>query len=326
MQYRYLSILLLFLFACKAEKGYKTHSGQAQGTTYLIKYESITGEEYDEEIDSIFEAIDHNFSTYLSNSIVSDFNNSLKGIVVNENFIDLWEKCWELNIEIDGYFDPTLYSVFEAYKKMSSEILDSHLILTALDHTGMPLIVLKEDSLIKKDADVKLNFNAVAQGYTVDVLAQFLADKELVNYMVEVGGEVYAKGINSKGITWTIGIDKPIIEGEGRQLISTLKLDDLSLATSGNYRKYVEIDGKKMGHIINPKTGFPGYTDILSVSVLTRYCYRADALATGLMNMSSEEIKEFDQGSEDVQLILIELIDGDTSIYASPELRDKISL
>ncbi len=324
MRYKYYGIVLLFFLACKPEKGFKTCSGLAQGTTYLIKYESNTGREYNKEIDSIFYSIDQNFSNYISHSVISDFNRSERGIVVDSVFIDLWEKCWELNIEIDGYFDPTLSSVFEAYELMPEDNLDSQLIFTALEFTGMHLISLKEDSLIKKDPAVKINLNAIAQGYTVDVLAEFLSANGITNFMVEVGGEVYARGVNEKGISWTIGIDKPL--EKGRQLISTLKLDKMSLATSGNYRKFREIDGKKIGHIINPKTGFPGYSTILSVSVLTRYCYRADALATGLMNMSSSEIKEFDRKSKDVQLILIELVDGDTSIYISPELSDKVNL
>jgi thiamine biosynthesis lipoprotein len=324
MKYSYYFILLLVLLACKPQKGYKVYSGEAQGTTFLIKYESTTGYEFDEEIDSIFQSLDQSFSTYLSGSVISDFNQSENGVLVDRVFADLWEKCWELNIETDGYFDPTLSTVFEAYESMSKDILDSNLVYEALQHTGMPLVSLKGDSLIKRDTRVKINLNAVAQGYTVDILSEFLSGKGINNFMVEVGGEVYAIGKNDKGLTWTIGIDKPI--EQGRQLITTLKLDAMSMATSGNYRKFKEIDGKKMGHIINPKTGFPGYSNILSVSVLTRYCYRADALATGLMNMSSQEIKEFDQNMNDVQLILIELNEGDTSIYVSRELREKVSL
>jgi len=324
MWYNYFIIFLLTLLACKEQSGYKVYSGEAQGTTFLIKYESFTGEKYDEGIDSIFLSMDQNFSTYLSGSIVNNFNLSENGIVVNPVFIDLWEKCWELNIETDGYFDPTLSRVFEAYDSMSKDIFDSALIFDALLHTGMPLISLKSDSLIKRDPAVKINFNAIAQGYTVDLIADYLAGEGIKNYMVEVGGEVYANGKNEKGKIWRIGIDKPI--ERGRHLISTLNLSAMSLATSGNYRKFVEIGGKKMGHIINPKTGFPGYSNILSVSVLTRYCYRADALATGLMNMSSREIKEFDQEMDDIQIVLIELNEGDTSIYVSPGLRENVSL
>ena len=188
------------------------------------------------------------------------------------------------------------------------------------------ITLLKQDSYYK-GGDSSSNFDhpdAIDWVQLISDLLQLIEGKGINNFMVEVGGEVYAIGKNDKGLTWTIGIDKPI--EQGRQLITTLKLDAMSMATSGNYRKFKEINGKKMGHIINPKTGFPGYSNILSVSVLTRYCYRADALATGLMNMSSQEIKEFDQNMNDVQLILIELNEGDTTIYVSRELREKVGL
>ncbi len=319
-----LRIVMFFVIAglvlgCGRQGEYEVISGEAQGTTFSIKFKNKAELDLEEDIDSILVSMDMLFSTYVDKSMISEFNRSTIGIEVNDEFIDLWEKCWELNIESDGYFDPTLSPVFDVYTKMKETGLDSSLIEEALSHTGMHLVSLQDKNLIKKDRNLRLNLNAVAQGYSVDIISEFLDNKGIKNYMVEIGGELYARGKNDKGKVWTIGVDKP--KDGPRELIGSIELDGLSMATSGNYRKFVEVDGKRMGHIINPRTGFPGYSNILSISVLAENCYRADALATALMTRSSEEIKEFDDSTDDIQIILIELIEKDTSIYISKGLK-----
>ena len=315
--------LSIFL-SCKEKNGYVEYHGEAQGTTFLIKYHTAEEKELQEEIDSIFNRMDALFSGYKEDSYVSRFNSSKEGLPVDYDFLDLWEKCWELSIETDGYFDPTLSPVIKIYREMKSQSIDSASIEEALSHTGMPLVIHSGDSLKKKDPHLKIDLDAVAQGYTVDVLSRFLEKQGSDNYLIEVGGEVYAKGKNEKNKKWTIGIDKPI-QGE-RKMLTTIEMDGSSMATSGNYRKFKEIGGKKVGHILNPKSGYPMETNVLSVSVISRFCYRADALATALMNRSVADIKDFDAGNNDVQIILVEVADSDTLIYVSPELSEKIKL
>ena len=311
---------VLILLACRSGSVYETYSGEAQGTTFTIKFKNDGDLDLEDDIDSILVSMDMLFSTYVEESMISEFNKSTIGIEVNEEFIGLWEKCWELNIETDGHFDPTLSPVFEAYSQMEKSGLDSSLIDEALEHTGMHLVSLQENNLIKKDRELKLNFNAIAQGYSVDVVSNHFRKLGIKDFMVEIGGEVFAQGVNEKKKVWTIGVDKP--QDGPRELIGKLELDGLAMATSGNYRKFTEVDGQIMGHIINPKTGFPGYSNILSVSVIARECYRADALATALMTWSSEEIKEFETSTEDIQIILIEMIDNQVKVYVSKDLKE----
>jgi thiamine biosynthesis lipoprotein len=294
------------------------YQGEAQGTTFVVKYYSKTAEDFEEAIDSMLLEMDFLFSTYKEDSWISQFNNSKKGLPINRDFMDLWEKCWELNIETDGYFDPTLSKVFKTYAAMNSSVLDSAEVIQALSHTGMHLIVLRHDSLVKKDALVEINLNAVAQGYSVDVIASFLEMKNIKNFLVEIGGEVRSSGVNENGNRWTIGIDKP--QQGRRDLFAKAALKDQSLATSGNYRQFKEINGKKIGHIINPKTGFPVSTNVLSASVFAQACYRADALATAIMNWTVPDIIEFDQNTQGMSLLLIYLDQGDTVDYVSPDL------
>lgn len=317
------ALICVYLFACMPTDQYLVYYGEAQGTTFSIKYRSSHGENFEPEIDSILELMDMLFSGYISNSQVSELNNSTKGILMDYRFKDLWEKCWELNIKSDGLFDPTLAPLFETYKKMNKDLFDSNLIFRSLENTGMQLFSIKGDSLVKKNAAARVDFDGVAQGYSVDVIRDYLLKNGISDLLVELGGEVYAIGKNDKGESWTIGIDKPVF-GE-RELIAKIKPDGLAMATSGNYRKFREIAGKKVGHIINPKTGFPAYTNVLSVSVFSKDCYYADALATSLMNLNSDEIRTFDNDNDDIGVIIIELTNGDTTLYVSPELGDKIS-
>lgn len=313
-----LLVIILLFFSCTKEP-YQVYTGEAQGTTFSIKFMSPFQKSYEAEIDSIFTSMDDLFSTYKEGTFINKFNKSERGIPLNPDFKELWEFCWELSIESNGYFDPTLAPVFDFYREFNGKDLDTALLMQTLSHTGMPLISISNDSLIKRDAEASINLNAIAQGYTVDVIANFLFKKGIVDMMVEVGGEVYAIGKNDKSKTWTIGIDKPKIDGS-RELMASIKLDGKAMATSGNYRKFTVMNGKRMGHILNPKTALPSFSNVLSISVLNKDCYRADALATALMNMTSSEIKDYDANNDGIEIVLIELIESDTVLYSSPGL------
>ena len=172
-------------------------------------------------------------------------------------------------------------------------VIDSMTIDSLLSFTGYKLVSLENNKLIKKDLRVKLDFNAIAQGYTVDLLASFLESREINNYLVELGGEVKAKGKKNNEY-WTVGIDKPNESyTEGRPLQAIVKLRDKALATSGNYRKYIEENGRKYGHIINPITGYPAKNNLLSATVIAPDCMTADAYATAFMVMGVNRAKEF---------------------------------
>ena len=162
--------------------------------------------------------------------------------------------------------------------------IDSTKISDVLSNIGFDKISLIEDSVLPKN--MKLDFNAIAQGYTVDLIANFLQKKGIYNYLINVGGELIASGKNEDGKIWSIGIDKPSneIDNDDR-FIQTIYLRDMALATSGNYRKFYVKDGKKYSHIINPITGFPSSNRLLSVTVVHKNCMTADAYATAFMVM-----------------------------------------
>ena len=175
-----------------------------------------------------------------------------------------------------------------------------------LKFVGFDLIKLKGNKVVKKDSRVCLDFNAFAQGYSVDVVSEFLNTKGIKSYIVEIGGELYAKGKQITGDNWVVGIEKPIDNQEtGNPLTATAKLENMAVATSGNYRKFIIENGIKYAHHIDPKTGYPTKNNLLSASVFSKECISSDAYATGVLVMGLEEAKKFLAKHKELQAYLI---------------------
>jgi thiamine biosynthesis lipoprotein len=297
-----LSLLLVSTFAlsCSQVKDpkYIENSGRAQGTTYQIKYESPEGSDYGDDIEAIFKRIDLSMSTYVPTSLISTVNKGDTLVHVDTLFMDVINRSIEIAKETNGDFDPTIgplvrlwgFGFDEVRQDVSEDMVRDNLELTGYEH-----IELIEDS-VKIPQGFQIDFNAIAQGYTVDHIADYLEGFNIKNYMVEVGGEVKAKGVNQTGEVWKIGVDKPVeeIAEDGRfQFIVTL--DHKALATSGNYRKFWvdEETGARYSHTIDPKTGYPAGNSLLSVSIISESAMDADAYATVCMVKGVEECKEF---------------------------------
>lgn len=298
-------ILILFtiavsLFACSNSTNQEAKEipqvyieGEAQGTTYHIKYIDNGQINFKKEIDSILIAIDNSVSTYLSTSLISQLNKDVDTVLVDSIFKAVFLKSIEISEATNNALDVTLAPVINAYgwgfKNRST--ISPNLIDSLLQYVGVSNFELKGDTLIKVLPNAMLDFNAIAQGYSVDLLANFLDKKLVSNYMIELGGEVVTKGKNGDGEWWRLGIDKPIENSESRILSAILSLENQALATSGNYRKFYEEDGVKYSHTINPKTGYPVTHSLLSASVVAKTCIEADGYATAFMVLGVEESK-----------------------------------
>jgi thiamine biosynthesis lipoprotein len=158
---------------------------------------------------------------------------------------------------------------------------------------------------IKADSNVQIDVNAIAQGYSVDVLSRYLESEGVFNYLVEIGGEIRASGNKPNQEPWTVGIDKPAEGNLERELALSVELKNSSLATSGNYRKFVEINGQKFGHTLDPRTGYPAKTDVLSATVLANDCMTADAYATALMVLGYQQARKLIELDDSLEAILI---------------------
>lgn len=208
-------------------------------------------------------AIDLSMSTYKPNSTISKFNQSDSGLVVDPLLAEVYKKSIIIYRQTNGLFDPTVAPLVNAwgFGKDTIAINDS-LIIDSLRHlVGLDNTELKENLfLYKKMPGIQLDFNAIAQGYSVDLIADYLEKNNIIHYMVEIGGEIKTKGKNANGEDWKIGIDKPIENSNKRELSTIISLTDKAMATSGNYRKFYIKNGKKYSHTINPITGYPAET------------------------------------------------------------------
>jgi thiamine biosynthesis lipoprotein len=304
-----LLILFAFLASCDQTAKITEHkaSGNALGTTYHITYIAKEIDSLESKIDSIVFAINHGLSTYQKNSLISAFNSNSNEIWNNprdadhfmndmQHFVEMVSLSKKITDKTNGAFDASGAAVFEYYLTCKNEgvLMDSANVSEMLKHQGMDKIIFDPNGFpIKEDSLLTLNFNAIAKGYLVDVIAEYLEAKGAERYMVEVGGEVKVKGKNSENKSWQIGVNVPLVEANPNDFFKVLEVENVSMATSGNYQNYYIVDGKLIGHTIDPRTGKPIISNLKSASVLHTDCAVADAYATTCMVMGLDSAKLF---------------------------------
>ncbi|MEC7863613.1 MAG: FAD:protein FMN transferase, partial [Bacteroidota bacterium] len=305
----YLFILILYACSHSDHRILVKNSGEVQGSYFHIQYLSEHGENYRLQIDSIFLEIDSSLSIYKDYSLISKLN---KGDDVRTDtlFNTVFMAAKKVFLESEGKFDCSTYPLVKAWGFYDNQFVDSMIIdslkfRNILQFVGFEKVSLIADSLVLPKG-MSLDFNSIAQGYTVDVIAQFLESKGDSNYLVEVGGELLAKGKNADGNIWRVGIDKPAdnINNNDRFLF-ILDLENKALATSGNYRKFYEKDGVKYAHTIDPFTAFPANNRLLSVTVIHDNCMLADAYATAFMVMGIRKSKQFAKLHPEIEVYLV---------------------
>ena len=325
----YLFVLIICACTPSDNKILVANSGETQGTYYHIKYLSSQGESFQFQIDSLLTEIDSSVSIYKPYSIISKLNDG-EEIKTDEIFNLVYFDALHVGRNTEGYFDCTvspLVKYWGFYNNDTNEVkVDSVAIQSIMKKVGLDKMTW-EDSTVVLAEGVKLDFNAIAQGTSVDLIAMLLEEKGILNYLIEVGGELKAKGINADGNVWRVGIDKPSEEIDFQNRFQfILDLKDKALATSGNYRKFYVRDGVKYAHTINPKTGFPSQNRLLSVTVVTSDCSLADAYATAFMAMGLKKTKQIIKTLDDDIEIYIVYTDknGDWKVYMSPEMKKRI--
>lgn len=288
-------IIVLISHSCKPKKEYFFYEGLTQGTTFHISYKAEKN--LNKELEKILSDFSSEFSIYDSLSTISKINNNDTSVILSDRFIYLLDVSKKINHNTEGLFDITVGPIVKAwgFGFKTNQLPDSNTIDSLLNIVGFEKITYKNNRINKSNKSIFLDCNAIAQGFSTDVVSEFLEQNDVKHYLVEIGGEVRAKGVNKNKNTWRIGVDKPI-EGTdefNRELQSVIVLDNRSLATSGNYRKFFIENGVKYSHTINPKTGYPAKNTLLSVTVLAEKCIDADAYATSFMVMGFEKSVEF---------------------------------
>ena len=311
-----ISFLSLLLISCNADSlNYKRIQGDAFGTTYQVIVQSESNSsKIKQSIDSIFEVVNNSMSTYRSNSIISKVNQSQNPVKVDSHFIEVFKKSkdiWKLS---NGYFDPTAGSIVNLYgmgpnNKIQS--INEYKIDSVMQYVGLDKVYLNQQNfIVKTDENVYIDFNAIAKGYSVDLIKDLLININSNNFLIEVGGELITMGVSEKNKKWKVAIQNPV---DLNSYYSEITLDGMSLATSGNYRKF-RIDsetGLRYAHIVNPINGQSMSNNILSASVIANSCIEADAWATSLMLMDPMEAIEIINNIVDIEVLILTAINNE---------------
>lgn len=293
-------LLALFLTSCQDKPEKNFFAGRAQGSTFHITYFGGNSTVINKGIDSIFTAINESMSTYIETSDISRINNGDTTVVVDDMFVDVFEASRLIYEQTKGIFDPTIGKLVNYYgfgpEKLFIDIDTTH-VDSLVQYVGLDKIKITANHHIQKtNPNIYIDFNAIAQGYTTDVIGSYLEAHKRNNFLVEVGGEIMAKGINlASGAPWRVGIDDPQQTGQKRRLKAIIQLKNAGMATSGNYRKFRidSVTGKKYVHTIDANTGYPARNRMLSATVISKTCMMADGYATAFMAMGIDEAKQF---------------------------------
>ncbi|KAA2215942.1 FAD:protein FMN transferase [Maribacter flavus] len=303
---------VLLLFSCTGGIVRNQTRGEALGTTYNIIYLGNEKLDFQAEIDSVFTVVNKSLSTYIPDSDISRINRGDSLVVVDRMFQEVFELSRKVHKQTKGYFDPTVGTLVNAWGFGPGEqiSMDSLTVDSLLQYVGFNKVSISpQNRVIKQNPNIYFDFNAIAKGYAIDRLAVMLDNKGIENYLVEVGGEVVAKGINlEKEKPWVVGIDDPQAE-MGRQMKLLINMSDRALASSGNYRKYRvdSISGKKYVHTIDPITGYTKNSNTLGVTILANDCATADAYATAFMAMDLHEAFKVINYNKDLEAYIIYL-------------------
>lgn len=315
-------IVILGLNTCNTTSSkYIYNKGIIHGAPYLIVYESPEGKDMQVEIDTLLKNYNMIFSVYEKESVISKVNKN-EEVTLTPEFIACFNKAMEISEISDGAFDITCGPMVNAWgfgpeekKKMTQEKVDSLKLLT-----GYQKVKIENGKVIKENPNMKLDMNALCDGYFSDLICEFLQQEGCKNYMAEIGGEVKARGKNEKGNIWTIGINKPVDENVfvNNEIQAKVHIENKALATSGNYRNFYIEDGKKYAHTIDPKTGYPVQHSLLSATVITDDGMTADGFATTFMVLGLEKSIELSKQLPEVAVYFIYADStGNNKVYMS---------
>jgi FAD:protein FMN transferase len=327
-----LLLLTLLTQSCKDKKTvFENFTGLTQGTSYSIVYDNgknIDPADLKGQVEKILQDFDMSLSIYKESSIISRMNRN-EAVLADSFFIDVFNKSVLISEMTSGTFDITVGPLVkawgfgpDAHKNFSESKRDSLMKLV-----GMNKVSLVNGRLVKSDPGIFLDVNAIAQGYSVDVICRYFDNLGIKNYLIEVGGEVRAKGKKS-GALWRIGIDKPedynMLPGQSLQAI--IKISDKAVSTSGNYRAFYVEDGIKYSHTIDPRTGYPAKNQLLSATIVADECVLADGIATACMVMGKDDAIEFIKKNPRLSAFFVFSDDtGNFKTWVSDDLKKSIS-
>lgn len=308
-------ISIVFLVSCSDKTPRIEYSGVTQGSYFSIIYYDENDRDFRDDIDFYLTMVDKSVSLWNENSIISKVNRN-EDVTINKIFKDNFELAQKASEFSEGAFDATIGPLVSAwgfhYKKeldMTPEMVDS-----IRQYVGYQKVKIVDNKVVKENPNITLDFNAVAQGYTADLIARMLDFKGVRSYLVDIGGEIMTKGTKPNGKMWTIGIEKPAESFDSERSVQTkIEVRNKGVVTSGNYRKYIEKDGIRYSHSIDPKTGYPVEHNLLSATVIADNAAWADCLATICMLVGKEKASKLLENQDGVEAYFI-FVDDDGKI------------
>ncbi|MEG2035795.1 MAG: FAD:protein FMN transferase [Mucinivorans sp.] len=323
----FLSLLTITLMVgCSQNMVYHSFDGFALGTTFHMVYQTPQQENLEKPIKTLLKDFEKSLSLYDSTSLLCRSNSGQK-VHLDKWFIRCMKLSEEVYSKTNGLYDPTLGAIIRAWgfsagkatRSLSQKQIDSMKPLI-----GFNKVRLMGDTLVKENAATTLDFNALAKGYMVDLVSKLIEDHKIENYLVEIGGEIFARGVNAKGTKWRVGIDTPedgnMVPGE--KMLTTIELSSRAMATSGNYRKFhLDENGNKISHTIDPRTARPARSNLLSATIIAPTCALADGYATACMVGGLEWSIAFVERNSDVAGYFIYSDGNEMKSYESSNLR-----
>ena len=327
-----LVITLSFVSCSEETPSAKALTGDAFGTTYSIQYYTTSEFDAKKGIDSVLNAVNRSVSTYIPESDISKINRGDSTVVVDEIFTEVYELSEIVYNASEGYFDPTIGVLRNAYgfgdvkpiAELSEEVLDS-----LRQYVGFEKVALTSEGTIQKEhPEIYFDFNAVAKGYGIDKLGDYLEKQGVENYLIELGGEILAKGKNLvKKSDWTVGVESVTSEIDNRNYEAVISISNKGMAASGNYRKFRidSLTGKKYVHTINPLTGLAVQSDVTSATVIAEDCATADAYATAFMAMGLQRSIELLEKNDALEAYLTFVDSSESSqVYITENFKKRI--
>lgn len=315
-----LLILVVATMLCSCGKPYQYDEGFIFGTTYHVTYQSSNN--YRTLYHTELQKVDNSLSSFNKNSTITKINNNIP-VLCDSMFIEVFTAAQKISEKTNGAFDISVAPVVNAWGFGFKKYKDNINIDSLMNFVGYKKVRLEGGRIIKDNPSTKLITSAIAKGYGVDVVAKYLESKGVSNYMVEIGGEIRAKGVSEKKKVWRVGIDKPIddVSASQRELQDVVEIFNGSMATSGNYRNFYIKDGKKYSHTIDPRTGYPVQHSVLSVSVIAKNCMIADAYATSFMVLGLEKAKEIIRDDKSLEAYIIYSSGDQLKVWESNNFR-----
>ena len=324
-----LAIAVVMMFCGRDRKRFFTHEGVVWTTDYHITYEA--NRDLGDSIQLILGNLDMSVSPYNKASLISALNEGT-ATRVDAHIRRLLDASRAINRESGGAFDPTVMPLVNVwgFGYKNGALPTRSQIDSILQFIGLDKVTLHGDTLAKSDPRIMLDFSSIAKGMACDEIGRMLVRNGAVNWLVEIGGEVMASGVNKRGTPWNVSVDMPTDEQDNQaashESALTLSLDSGAVATSGNYRKWRIENGNKLSHIIDPRTGNSQVGTLLSVTVIARDCMTADAWATACMVMGEQEVKRMMQPRSDLGVMTIsaDTTSGNLIVWSNRTFADQI--